>query len=282
MSFVRGSLTALIAVLSSLLLSLCLILALLIWPFSRKIHYRTNCFLANTWGEFCVWWARVVCRIKIEEHGDAINQHENTIVIANHQCMADLITTLTFASRRGRIGDTKSFSKNSMKYWPGLGWALVLLDFIIVKRDWQKDATSVQRMYDRILRRGAPFWLVIFPEGTRITSEKLKRSQEYARQKNLSELQHVLLPRTKGFVSALESLHEKIDAVYDLTIDYGASVPSLWQVACGSPCHVVITVRRYPMSALPVHETEIKEWLYQRFVEKNKQLIASSTISCRW
>jgi hypothetical protein len=45
-----------------------------------------------------------------------------------------------------------------------------------------------------------PFWVGIYPEGTRITPKKWKESITFAAEKGLPQLNNVLLPRTKGFV----------------------------------------------------------------------------------
>lgn len=219
-----------------------------------------------------MWWVRVVCGVEIEERGDAIDKKENVIVIANHQSMVDMIAYFMFASRYGRIGDSKSFSKQSLKYWPGLGWALMMLDVIFVKRSWPSDEMPIKKQFEKIKNRGEPFWVVIFPEGTRITPEKLAASQEIARPKKQPVLQHVLLPRTKGFVTAATMLREKIEAVYDLTINYGETIPSLVDLMCGRVEAIRIHVRRFALSEVPQDEVGLADWLVKRFLEKEKEL----------
>jgi 1-acyl-sn-glycerol-3-phosphate acyltransferase len=200
------------------------------------------------------------------DHGAA---KENAIVIVNHQSMVDMVVYFMFALRFGRIGDTKSFSKESLKYWPGIGWALMMLDVIFVKRNWQSDAKHVIQQFEKIKNRRQPFWVVIFPEGTRITPGKLVVSQEISRQKNLPVLQHVLLPRPKGFITAVTMLKEKIDAVYDVTIHYEEKIPSLLNLMCGQVHNIRIHAKRCAFADLPTCEEELKDWLVQRFVEKD-------------
>lgn len=48
--------------------------------------------------------------------------------------------------------------------------------------------------------------LLLFPEGTRFTKEKHRKSMEVARAKGMPELKHLLFPRTKGFVSTMMAL----------------------------------------------------------------------------
>lgn len=65
-----------------------------------------------------------------------------------------------------------------------------------------------------------PFWLNIFPEGTRFKTKLLAESQAYSLRNHLPVLKHTLSPRTKGFHLALQELRERLDCVYDLTIAY--------------------------------------------------------------
>ena len=51
--------------------------------------------------------------------------------------------------------------------------------------------------------------LLLFPEGTRFTEEKRKKSNEYAEKKGLQPLKHHLLPRTKGFVTSMHAVKGK-------------------------------------------------------------------------
>ena len=110
-----------------------------------------------------------------------------------------------------------------------------------MKRDWEKDNVAISAKLKDMEegRFPQPFWIGVYPEGTRITPEKMKLSQEYARGKGgtfpsllllllmtmmfsnfffcddvgchsshsgamfclgLPILEYVLIPRTKGFV----------------------------------------------------------------------------------
>lgn len=68
--------------------------------------------------------------------------------------------------------------------------------------------------------------MVIFPEGTRYNPDdgkRLSKSKEIARSNNLQELQFHLTPRSRGAWLVLQSLHERLDAVYDITVGYSGS-----------------------------------------------------------
>ena len=75
--------------------------------------------------------------------GDELPQTENAVVIANHQSMTDVQALFLLARKAGRLGDLKWFVKNSLKYVPGIGWGMVFLDCLFVKRDWTADRRRI-------------------------------------------------------------------------------------------------------------------------------------------
>jgi hypothetical protein len=111
-----------------------------------------------------------------------------------------------------------------------------------------------------------------FAEGTRVRPEKIARSREYAEKQGMKPLEHVLIPRTKGFVASVQSLRGHVDAVYDLTIGYVGGVPTLRQWIKGYVRKVHLDVRRYGIDALPEDGEALSDWLIKRFEEKDRLL----------
>jgi lysophosphatidiate acyltransferase len=89
-----------------------------------------------------------------------------------------------------------------------------------VRRPGQNDEAAIRSSLQQLVADKTPVWLTIFPEGTRYTPEKALESQAYARAHGLPELQHTLLPRSRGFHSSLDTLRGHISAVYDVCIVY--------------------------------------------------------------
>jgi len=115
-------------------------------------------------------------------------------------------------------------------------------------------------------------WAISFVEGTRQRPHKLRGSQAFAAERGLPRLEHLLMPRTKGFVATVQGLGDHLDAVYDVTIGYEDGFPSLWQWAKGYVHRVHLHVRRFPRSELPGSDEELADWLYARFQEKDLRL----------
>jgi 1-acyl-sn-glycerol-3-phosphate acyltransferase len=205
-------------------------------------------------------------------YGDEVPTRENALLICNHQQMPDILFLFSLAIRKGRLGDTKWFLKSELRWVPGIGWGLHFLDALFVKRDWNLDRDMIDRTFEKFIRLRIPIWLISFVEGTRITPEKLHRSQEFQRTLGVTPFRHVLYPRTKGFVASVQGLRAHLDAVYDVTLAYQGGIPRLSDVFLGRVQSFHLHLKRYSMTTLPEAEAELSAWLVDRFREKDALL----------
>ncbi len=248
------------------------VLSLLIRPVSLRAFRRANRAIAHCWWGLCVLWTEHLHRIRPIFTGDNVADGENAIVIANHQQMPDIIALMMLAWRKQRLGDMKWFVKDVIKYVPGIGWGMLFLDCLFLKREWDKDASRVKATFDKFLEAGIPVWLVSFPEGTRITLPKLERAREFAKKSGLALPERVLIPRARGFSSSVIGLGRHVQAVYDVTIAYPKRPPTLWQFLNTWGAEVHLHVRRYPIAVLPKDHAGLARWIQARFVEKDAML----------
>ncbi len=244
----------------------------LLLPFSRRRFRAFNRWAADQWWGWCVTIAKRMYGTRTVLTGDELPVAENAIVVANHQQMPDINFLMFPAREKQRLGDMKWMLKDVIKYVPGIGWGMLFLDNLFVRRDWTRDQASIERTFARLVEGGVPVWLMMFPEGTRLTAEKLESSQAWAREHDLQPPEHVLLPRTKGFAAAVQGLRDHVGAVYDFTIGYPDGVPTLWQYAVGYVREAHLHVRRYPIHSLPEDADEIAAWIRSRFQEKDRLL----------
>jgi 1-acyl-sn-glycerol-3-phosphate acyltransferase len=125
----------------------------------------------------CYWWADILTRFnpfwRLRVEGlENIDRGETYVIVANHQSLADIIilykTKMQF----------KWVAKESLFRVPLVGWCLGLARHISLSRG---DFASVRRVYkDAIswLRQGVS--VLMFPEGTRSTTDSMSEFQSGA------------------------------------------------------------------------------------------------------
>jgi len=275
---VRGLLKALpvVIILMSTLLAFngLQVLSVLVYPVSPGAFRRFNRWAANTWWGWCVRTSRWMNGVELLISGDDIPAAEDAIVVLNHQQMSDVTFLMDFAYRKDRLGDMKWVVKDVIKYVPGVGWGMLFINCVFVKRQWARDRDSIRRTFATLREERLPVWFISFPEGTRLTLDKLARSQAYASKQGLKALQHVLVPRTKGFVAAVQGLREHVTAIYDVTFGYPDGAPSLWQFIKGYGPRAHLHVRRFAIGELPEGDEALAAWLLERFEAKDSLLDA--------
>lgn len=171
---------------------------------------------------------------------------------------------------------------------PGLGWGMVFLKMVFLKRNWDSDKERIMATFKTLRDSCIPVWLTSFLEGTRITPEKAKESVEFAKSRGLPEFKHVMVPRTKGFIAMLKGLRgSQIEYLYDFTFGYVDGVFS-FKDFLGKNLRGVklcINVRRIPIASLPEDDTELANWCIAAFERKEnllKELAACRTTKRRF
>ncbi len=130
-----------------------------------------------------------------------------------------------------------------------------------------------------------PSWLYIFPEGLRFNAESrevIAMGRKYAAEYDLPQFKHVLIPRTKMTYSAIVSLKDRIQSIYDICIVYScknktSNIGSLWSLLTESneSPEVHIHINRIPFKIFDrndVSERDVGNWLINLFEKKDKLL----------
>ena len=207
-----------------------LISVLFIRPISLNAHENLLCYLASLgWGavlNYCV----LVGRFQPVFYGDlesiSTAYKGNKLLLSNHVAMADGLALFAIAQRAGRLGQLRFFAKKSLLFFPVLGFGCYFLNFVFLSRNWLKDSRTIQQTFSN-LQKWRRFWMCLFAEGTRINAKKLLESQEYARERKMRPLQHVLQPRIKGLRAALEALHDEVHSPLRLSCTWSRYALSL-------------------------------------------------------
>ncbi|KAF5937206.1 hypothetical protein HYC85_024712 [Camellia sinensis] len=195
---------------------------ILVRPFSMSMYRRINKVVAELlWLEIIWlfdWWADIKVDLFIDSETFQLMGREHALVIANHRCDIDWLVGWVLAQRAGCLGSALAIMKKSSKYLPVLGWSMWFSDYVFLERSWSKDEETLKSGFQNLKDFPRPFWLALFVEGTRFTQEKLLAAQEYAASAGLPVPRNVLVPRTKGFVSAVNNMRSFVPAIYDVTV----------------------------------------------------------------
>ena len=269
---VRGVAILILGFATLLPVNLLQLLSLVLLPFSAKAFRAVNRWCADTWWGLCVTGAERFNHTEVLFSGDDVPMRENALLASNHQQMPDITAIMKFARTKDRLGDLKFFVKKQLKWVPGMGWGMQFLDCLYIDRDWTSDRETIRKTFSRLVDGNVPVYLVSFVEGTRLTLPKLETARDYARQHGMYEPRHTLVPRTKGFTASVEGLRSHIDAVYDLTIGYEVGIPTLWQYIKGLVQRIHVHVRRFDIDSLPESADGLRQWLLDRWEEKDELL----------
>ena len=276
---VTGWYLAAILIFSSICVNVLQVAVLSLVFLSKTTRLSWSQTLANQWWNMWIFIFSVWSGVRYEYHGDKMQAGENAILIGNHERGLGFVDGVDVCSRINGLGCGRMMTmmKDSLKYVPSIGWTMVLQGSLFLKRDWQKDhvalSSKLAEMEDGTFPR--PFFVGMYPEGTRITPKKHAASLEFAKKRGLPLLQNCLLPRTKGFVFVKKSLPSSIDCVYDTTIAYegGPAYLSHCLLLGGFRTKTIhVHVRRTPFKDLPTEEKELEDWLMDAFVFKDKVL----------
>lgn len=140
------------------------LIALLTYPLPVKLRYR----VISYWSRIALWLLRVLCGIRYEVRGREHISATPAIILSKHQSAWE---TLAFQ----QIFPPQVWvMKRSLLLIPFLGWGLAMLRPIAINREAGRAALKqvTDQGRDR-LQRG--FWIVIFPEGTRVLPGKTGR-----------------------------------------------------------------------------------------------------------
>lgn len=194
---------------------------------------------------------------------------QNSIVIANHLGAIDFMLINIISNNHQMFSHSKYMIKNSIMYIPILGF-VKFLGFIMMHRNFEKDKNEISKNLKFFNDNKLPYWLIIYPEGTRFTEKKKKISDDFCQRRGYKLMNNVLFPRTKGFELVCKESVKNIESVLDVTCYFeGGEVPSLSNFLFKIPSgKFKIKVEEFKLDEI----TNYKKFLIDRFYQKDKLL----------
>ncbi|XP_022927862.1 1-acyl-sn-glycerol-3-phosphate acyltransferase 3-like [Cucurbita moschata] len=250
----------------------------LVRPISKCWYRRINKLVAELlWLELIWlidWWAGAKVELYTDQATFQLLGQEHALVLCNHRSDIDWLVGWVLAQRAGCLGSALAIMKKEAKFLPVIGWSMWYSDYIFLERSWAKDESTLESSFQSLMDFPMPFWLALFVEGTRFTQQKLLASQEYAASRGLPVPRNVLIPRTKGFVSAVNHMRSFVPAIYDCTVATSPkdNPPTLLTLFRGQSFVVKLQVKRHEMQELPVTADGISQWCKDLFVTKDTLL----------
>jgi 1-acyl-sn-glycerol-3-phosphate acyltransferase len=143
------------------------LLALASFPLPRMARYR----LISAWSRLVIWLAWVICGIRWKIEGRKHLPDEPAVILAQHQSAWE---TLAFQEI---FPPQVLVLKRELLWIPFFGWGLALMSPIAIDR--ARGVAAMREMARRGRERLAQgFWVVVFPEGTRVAPGETRPYQQ--------------------------------------------------------------------------------------------------------
>ncbi|CAF4401389.1 unnamed protein product [Rotaria sp. Silwood2] len=224
-----------------------------------ELYRKVNRYLTlSIWSQFTFtaqWWSKSDCVLYISADDLEKVRKEHAIVIMNHKYDIDWLAGWIICQRLGIMQGSKIVGKQSLKLLPIIGWCWIFTESIFLRRIWESDRETLVKDLRKILDnypKNCFFNFLLFCEG-------------------LPELQHHILPRTKGFTLLLQGAVDRITGIYDLTVGFKKSgaKPTLLSIIKGRSCQAEIFVRRIPLTEIPKDTNGCNNWVHKLYAEKD-------------
>lgn len=263
------------------------------WYLEGKLLKWMLCSVAS-WS----WFAKYY----IVEVGEDITSclEQRCLILVNHQSTSDVPLLMTAFQNRNGVLEGILWIMDHLFRYTNFGLVSATRGDFFITQGKNVRFSQLKSLEDHLFNVYMPRtrqWLVLFPEGGFLRKRR-ETSQRYAKANNYPFLQHVTLPRVGAMYTIINSLRpgkleenlkqnrntdalddkqkEPLRWVIDITIGYpDGGKPLDLPTICSSyrpPCTTYFHYRCYPIDDVPEDMESMKEWLYDRWVEKENLL----------
>ena len=132
------------------------------------LDFKKRYYLITRWAVFNLWWLKICCNVTYEILGKENIPKKPCIVMCKHQSAFE-----TLALQRIFIPQVWILKKELLQI-PIYGWGLASMQPIAINRD--SSIKSIKQIADQGCERlEKGYWVIIFPEGTRVAPNKKKK-----------------------------------------------------------------------------------------------------------
>uniref|UniRef100_A0A0K0EQP4 Ig-like domain-containing protein n=1 Tax=Strongyloides stercoralis TaxID=6248 RepID=A0A0K0EQP4_STRER len=217
--------------------------------------------------------------INVRLNGDIIDVSKPSIIIMNHRTRLDwlYIWNALYRMNPWLIVNLKIALKHELQYFPGVGFGMLVSNYLFFKRKMIEDGPMIDECIDYFTYLGKPFQIFMFPEGTDKSEYTTLRSNTYASKNGLKPLNYCLYPRTAGFVRLLKKMRENnyISSVYNMTIGYPNNIVQS-ELSLGLkgnvPKNVHFDVEKIDINSIPYDDEDVSKWLTELWQKKDIKL----------
>lgn len=221
-------------------------------------------------------------RVEVEYAGQPLEKRGWYLVVANHQSWVDIPILQKVLLQR--IPFLKFFLKQQLIWVPLLGLVWWALDFPFMRRYSRAEITRRPELKGRDLEatrkacerfRQIPVSVMNFVEGTRYTIAKHAAGG--------IALKHLLPPRAGGVAYVMQAMGDAIDTLVDVTIDYPAGIPTMFDLLAGRVREVRVRVHAAPIPMDlrsgdydndPEYRARFQHWVNELWMAKDAELDA--------
>ena len=133
------------------------IIALACAPLPRMLRYR----VISGWSRMMLWWLRILCGVRWRVEGREHLPSTPSVILAKHQSAWETLAFQQIFPPQVHV------LKRDLLWLPFFGWGLALMSPIPIDRG--RGLSALRQMARRgKVRLQQGFWVVVFPEGTRV------------------------------------------------------------------------------------------------------------------
>ncbi len=214
---------------------------------------------------------KVLFRLRFEAEGLELAGPGPVLVMTRHASIIDnTLPDVVIGAAHG-IG-FRFVIKRELRMLPTIDIGGRWVPTLFVRRGSGDTAAELEKMHQLTVNLGHD-GLLIYPEGTRWTAEKLARAQQIIAEREpalaeyASQLHHLLPPRLGGTLKLLDEARGADVVIFGhFGLDGFEYVSDIW---AGGLVGTTVKMRfwRYPAAEIPVGREELIAWLYARWLE---------------